>query len=210
MQKTPSYKARSFKCPYCEVVAQQRWADCFSANWDGGFISTIQHGLQFSQCQNCKESAVWKDEKLVFPEPISLPLPNVDMTELCVKYYNEARQVFGASPRASAALLRLVVQCLCKELGEGGVNINNDIASLVKKGLPPQIQKALDWCRVVGNNAVHPGTLDVDDNPEIALKLFDLVNFIVREMIERPKELEALYAGLPQGALAAIEKRDSK
>lgn len=95
------------------------------------------------------------------------------------KDYREARSVFNPSPRSAAALLRLCVQKLCIELGEPGKNINEDIGSLVAKGLSPKVQKALDVVRVVGNEQVHPGTLDVRDNPEIAAKLFALVNFIV-------------------------------
>jgi hypothetical protein len=93
-------------------------------------------------------------------------------------------------------------------LGENGKNINDDMKSLVTKGLPPLIQKALDFCRVVGNNAVHPGEIDLNDTPEIAAKLFQMINFIVDDRIARPKEIDALYSGLPPDALKAIAKRD--
>ena len=72
------------------------------------------------------------------------------------------------------ALLRLALQKLCKELGEGGKDINSDIANLVKKGLRPSIQKALDIVRVTGNESIHPGVLDMKDNRDVALKLLSL------------------------------------
>ena len=108
------------------------------------------------------------------------------MPEDVAEDFNEARNIFGYSPRSSAALLRLAVQKLCIHLGQSGKNINNDIAALVKNGLSPQIQKSLDIVRVIGNNAVHPGEIDIQENRETILALFDIINFIVQEMITRP------------------------
>lgn len=89
----------------------------------------------------------------------------------------------------------------------GKIN-NDDIASLVAKGLPVQVQQALDYCRVVGNNAVHPGEIQLDDTPELAAQLFSMINFIVEDRISRPREIGELFAKLPLGAIKAIEKRD--
>jgi hypothetical protein len=91
--------------------------------------------------------------------------------------FDEARSVFGRSPRSSAALLRLSIQRICIHLGLPGKNLNEDIGKLVAAGLPIEIQQSLDIVRVVGNNQVHPGTLDVRDDPETAEHLFELVNF---------------------------------
>jgi len=122
--------------------------------------------------------------------------------------FDEARSVLAVSPRSSAALLRLCVQKLCIELGEPGKNINEDIGRLVAKGLSPKVQKALDVVRVVGNEQVHPGTLDVRDNPEIAAKLFALVNFIVDDQISKPKLIDELYQKIPDDKLKGIKDRD--
>jgi hypothetical protein len=105
--------------------------------------------------------------------------------------------------------LLLCIQKLCKHLGEQGENINKDIASLVAKGLSPKIQKSLDVVRVIGNEAVHPGSIDLNDQPDIAMKLFDLVNIIAETMISHPKMIDAIYEELPDQKLNQINKRDN-
>ena len=62
--------------------------------------------------------------------------------------------------------------------------------------------------RVVGNNAVHPGEMNVRDDPATAESLFALVNFIVEEMISKPKEIAKIYGTIPRAARQAIKKRD--
>jgi hypothetical protein len=145
---------------------------------------------------------------MIVPSSAPVPPPHLDLPHSCVDDYNEARDIVARSPRASAALLRLTIQKLLSELGEKGKNINEDIGSLVSKGLPVEVQQALDYCRVVGNNAVHPGEIEISDNPEVAHSLFEMVNFIVEVRISQPKKIADLYNVLPQGALKAVEKRD--
>jgi hypothetical protein len=137
-----------------------------------------------------------------------IPLPNPDLPGEIKGDYQEARSIVSRSPRGSAALLRLAIQKLCKELGEPGKNINEDIGSLVRKGLPTRVQRALDVVRVIGNEAVHPGQIEVSDNPAIAASLFRLVNIIAEHMISEPKAIAELYRSLPPDKLKGIEDRD--
>nr|WP_315478801.1 DUF4145 domain-containing protein [uncultured Rhodoferax sp.] len=137
-------------------------------------------------------------------------MPHGDMPEDVQEDYLEARLIASDSPRSAAALLRLAVQKLLSTLGGKGKNIDDDIAALVAKGLPVQVKDALDICRVVGNNAVHPGEINVHDEPELVGQLFGLINFIVSQTIEREKTLAAMMGKLPQGAKDAIARRDAK
>jgi hypothetical protein len=189
------------------------------ANW------TEVRTLRLLKCQTC--SKVTLEEIVEFSEdwypeykpPVYVlyptetdppPPPAKDMPENIANTYNEARAVLPHSPKASAALLRLAIQQLCQHLGKPGENLNHDIGALVRDGLSPSVQQALDSVRVIGNNAVHPGSIDFDDNPKLVETLFKLVNFIVEEMITRPREIKEIYDSLPQDKLDGIETRDRK
>jgi hypothetical protein len=145
----------------------------------------------------------------LYPAILEAPEASPDMPENVASDYNEARSILPYSPRSSAALLRLALQKLCKHLGKPGKNINDDIKALVKDGLSPRVQQALDAVRVIGNNAVHPGEIDLNDDYELALSLFDLMNFIVQETITRPRMISKIYNELPKDKLDQIKKRDS-
>src|SRR5262249_11163434 len=136
-------------------------------------------------------------DTMIHPVATTAPLPNADMPDEVKADYAEASEIVGRSPRGAAALLRLAIQKLLRHLGEKGKNIDDDIAALVTKGLPATIQKALDTVRVIGNESVHPGTIDLRDEPETAAALFGLVNLIVQDRITQPKEIDTLYGKLP-------------
>jgi Domain of unknown function (DUF4145) len=166
------------------------------------------YNVSVSRCFNCDEVAVWIYDRLVWPSRGEAPLPNPDLSEDVRKDYEEASTILDLSPRGAAALLRLGIQKLCKQLGEKGDNINADIAVLVKKGLDVRVQQALDVVRVIGNNAVHPGQIDLLDDRATAEKLFGLVNLIAEIMITQPMHVGAMFDSLPEGARNAIAKRD--
>ena len=164
--------------------------------------------FRISYCEHCEFPTIWHNESIVFPLNLSAEPPNEDMPEEVRKDYEEARTIFNLSPRGAAALLRLSIQKLCAHLGQPGKNINSDIKALVKAGLPPKVQEALDSVRVIGNDAVHPGTIDLNDDRDTASQLFRLVNFIVQKMITEPNEIESIYNNLPPEKLRGIQDRD--
>ncbi len=168
------------------------------------------HNLYLSRCYNCKKIAVWVHDRLMFPSLKTAAEPNTDLPDDVRVDFEEAREIVNASPRGAAALLRLCIQKLCKHLGEKGKRIDDDIADLVSKGLSPLVQRSLDIVRVIGNEAVHPGILDLKDDPDTASRLFELVNAIADQMITHPKTVNALYAKLPPDKRKAIEERDKK
>lgn len=147
---------------------------------------------------------------MIYPDDAGIDPPNQDLGADISKDYIEAASILHKSPRGAAALLRLAVQKLCKQLGEPGKDINADIGNLVTKGLSETIQQALDALRVIGNESVHPGQLDLRDDPATAKSLFRLLNKIAETMITEPREIQEIYNKIPISKKEAIENRDKK
>lgn len=176
----------------------------------GTFTNSELVNIFVSLCFSCREIAIWRYDVLLYPPVRHEIEPNVDMNPDIRADFDEARAIFSGSPRAAAALLRLCVQKLCIQLELKGKRIDDDIASLVSRGLPVAIQQALDVVRVIGNNAVHPGAINLNDDRETASKLFELANLIAENQISQPKAIAKLFdEKLPPGAKEAIARRDA-
>lgn len=204
----PERGLNAFTCPYCSVYTSHAWGD-LAINSGDYELNNKKMPMSVSICINCNAYTYWLQDRIVEPESSIAPLPNADLPDDLRDDYLEARDIVSRSPRGAAALLRLIIQKLCVHLGEDGRNINDNIGSLVRTGrIEPRIQRALDSVRVIGNDAVHPGELDLRDNPNLAIILFDLVNMIVQETIAKDKKLEEIYQQLPKAKRDGIARRD--
>lgn len=209
---TPSYRGEAFACPICGAYAKMHWSSLFSngSTW---------RPFVLSSCERCHDEVLWcvesnslgqEDGHIIYPPASTAPIHHIDLPEDLQQEYDEARAIVGQSPRGAAALLRLCLEKLCSHLtGNAANSINDNIKDLVAKGLSARVQQSLDYLRVVGNHAVHPGQIDLQDTPEMVHAMFGLINFIVEDQITKPKTIEALYSQIPAGAREAIERRDT-
>jgi hypothetical protein len=172
------------------------------------YLNKYVINLHISECFNCRNVAIWVHDRLIYPVNRVNIQPNIDLPEDIQIDFKEATEIVYYSPRGAAALLRLCIQKLCKYLGEKGKSIDEDIGNLVKKGLNPIVQQSLDIVRVVGNEAVHPGIMDIKDDINTCMTLLEIVNSIAEQMISHPKAIKNLYNKLPEDKRKAIEIRD--
>ena len=207
----PQINLTSYTCPHCNTISLvEKATHRFESDLHGGQMGGIEihNMLTIHKCQCCGKKIIWIDDIYVYPD-IVVEEANPDMPESVRQLYNEAGLIYNKSPRAACALLRLAIDRLCNELGETDRDINKNIGALVKKGLPQSVQQALDFVRVVGNKAVHPGQISFDvDDKGTATMLMRLLNIIVERMITEPKEINSLYQGLPESVKKSIENRD--
>ncbi len=198
------------KSEFIEYIKRRQTGQVFLDKGEGSYLYFTAENLYISECFNCKKFAVWVYQSLIWPPQRSGEPPNPDLPDDIRADYEEAMSIVKLSPRGASALLRLCIQKLCKFLGESGKNIDNDIASLVAKGLNPLIQKSLDIVRVIGNESVHPGNIDLKDDVETATSLFEVINAVADQMISHPQNVDNLYKKLPVEKRKAIEKRNAK
>jgi hypothetical protein len=179
------------RCPWCDaherqsrygaVVGYDRRGAGQAPAWWG--IGRQAEGLRLSFCGECGRYAVWHEEGLLWPHTTGAPRAHHDMPAAVRADFDEARAVFERSPRAAAALLRLVLRRLCRELGLPGERTDDDLAALVRAGLPAPLVTMLREAHAAGGEAVPPGVLDQSDSRATALNLFAVLNGIVDRLI---------------------------
>lgn len=206
----PRFLTDNFHCPFseCGTYSHMEWFRYDQIVWA-------------ARCARCQQSSIWRKYPagenvsaqeaggaLLYPIATEAPPHHPDLPVHIQRDYEEARLICSTSPRAAAALLRLSVQKICNHLLQKEGDINNQIGELVRQGLPAKVQRSLDSLRVIGNESVHPGTMDLNDSPELALALFRLINLIVQSCITDPNEADEIFSSLPPGKLKGIEARD--
>ena len=126
----------------CGAFAEQKWIKhIFTFNRTDYRFKLNQ--INISLCIACKEYSIWKEwyeyddeiafpkNRMIYPDKSNIPNPNIDLSKEIQEDYNESRSIANKSPRGAAALLRLCIQKLCKQLGEKGKDLNFDIGNLV-------------------------------------------------------------------------------
>ena len=124
--------------------------------------------LHLSTCYSCKEFAVWVRDRLVFPARVE------EIPTLRKEDFEEAATFLNSSPRGVVALIHLCVHKLMPLLTESGKIVDDEIASLVRRGLAVEIQEERDLLRRIGT-----GEIDLKGDKVMETKLFDFLKQIV-------------------------------
>lgn len=212
-------QGRSGLCPHCHK----------ETGWNSkeihGSVAAHKQAVIYNTCQICGGTSYdlcIPDEKnkyvchfpLIRLWPIStpavIPPPNPDMPEKCMDIYNEAALVFTYSHRAAAALLRLCLQLLLTEAKIEGKTIDQQIQNLIKSGEDPMSVLCMDICRILGNESVHPGTINLNEDTDTAAILFMFINMATDRLFTAKRKIDAILQKLPEGARKALEDRNAR
>jgi len=150
---------------------------------------------------------------MIYPNHTIVEPPNPDMPSDIQALYNEARSIANLSSKSAAALLRLALEKLLIHVGAKKGRIDDMIQDLINKKVisaSGSVRKALDSLRLIGNAGVHPTGINLDEDPNAALALFKVINFVVEKLITEEKEMEEIYALVPKDKRESLDTRRSK
>jgi hypothetical protein len=227
----PRFLDSSFSCPHCFALAHQFWHK-LTADTNSGrnnFNNTTPqskiaigekvnietqwgkypvYGIMLSRCYSCKNYCVWRGDVLIYPNSSVAIKPHDDLPEDAKLDFREAMQIATISPRGAAALLRISFERLIKKINnDDKITLDRGIQNLVENGMPKHIQEASDFIRITGNNAIHPGKIDSQDNAESVARIARLINRVVESTITFKNEMSEIYPTLPLEKRKAVDDR---
>ncbi|MBF4568518.1 DUF4145 domain-containing protein [Plantibacter sp. VKM Ac-2880] len=171
-----------------------------------------------SYCVACEQMTVWNGSEIVYPQLSPIVAPHPDMPTDAAELYEEARNVFPVSRRASAALARAALERLLRSISGAGPKDRLDglIADLHGRVGAP-LWKLLTALRYLGNTTLH----GEEEQELVALFLdgegagaaepyFGAMNAVVEELITQPQKADDLYAMIPENVRADAEAKGAK
>jgi len=211
-------------CPHCGVKSQHAYLNKIygkyeykvvpkSRSADFSIHSKYNSNLQdfdAIQCVVCGNYSLYYQGKMIYPLETNVSKPNEDMPDNVKDIYLEARNVLNISPKSACALLRLALERLMGELDVEGRTLNDKINNYCNNyNSDNRLIKAFHLVRLVGNDVVHSGVLDVDDNEDIARAMFGIINEIVNETITKKNKMDAIFECLPKNKTDSIKFNSS-
>ena len=159
--------------------------------------------LHVSRCYNCKGFTVWVRDRLVFPvrgdeppdvvevdfEEVAEDVQETAEDEEVSEDFEEAAAILNKFPRGAAALPRVCIQNMMPLLKENAKNLDENISSLVRKGLEVEIQQAMDVLQVVRKSPLQTTEFDLKEENETVKKFFNsLERILERRMLKKTGE----------------------
>jgi hypothetical protein len=103
--------------------------------------------------------------------------------------FEEAAAILNKFPRGAAALTRICIQKMMPLVKENAKNLDENISSLVRKGLEVEIQQAMEVLQVVRKSPLQTTEFDLKEENETVKKFFNsLERILERRMLKKPGE----------------------
>lgn len=158
-------------CPHCSTAAKFNWISTDAICKENEDEIGVQ--ILYCLCPNCEEIVIYLQgvqisgpylqnidadwEKLLYPKQ-SNSLDSEDIPKKYLEDYEEALKVLSASPKASAALTRRLLQSILRdEYHIKEKSLSQEIEKFINlDGIPSHLTLAVDAIRHIGNLAAHP------------------------------------------------------
>jgi len=162
-------------CPHCSTAAKYDWRTTSVIKFDDEKES-LGTELSYATCPNCEEivillqrGEIFHDEigtchvnhiewqKMIYPKKENFT-NSEDIPKLYLEDYEESIKVLSASPKASAALSRRLLQNILREKYKiKEKSLAQEILKFIElDGIPSHLTNAVDAVRNIGNLAAHP------------------------------------------------------
>ncbi len=159
-------------CPHCSTAVKYEWHYSSALQADKDFERIVI--IQYSSCPNCFKIVSFLlegpkgefggfdgtadyTETLMYPKNKRI-VNSEDIPPTYLEDYDEAIKVLPASPKASAALSRRLLQNILREEFQiSKRSLAQEIQMFIElDGIPSHITDAVDAVRNIGNLAAHP------------------------------------------------------
>lgn len=99
-----------------------------------------------------------------------------------IPLYGEAMKIVEASPASACALLRMLLQMLIQERGLRGRDLHKDINTLVDRGAPVGLLRALDAIELAGSESRQPSQINLVNGHKDAQNMVMFLHLFVNQM----------------------------
>lgn len=99
-----------------------------------------------------------------------------------IPLYGEAMKIVEASPASACALLRMLLQMLIQERGLRGRDLHKDINTLVDRGAPVGLLRALDAIELAGSESRQPNQINLVNGHKDAQNMVMFLHLFVNQM----------------------------
>lgn len=220
--------SKSFTCPYCNSVfplTNDTYSECYPSFANPFKVRPTpnsEFSIAFYKYPKCGEYTVIAKgtgntvkTDFIFLKPLSLAKQFPEYVPEPIRNdYEEAYAILNLSPKSSATLSRRCLQGMIHDFWDiHEKNLNAEITSLKDK-VSPTLWKVLDGVRSIGNIGAHMEhdiNKIVDIEPDEAIQLIKLIEFLIKEWYINRHEQEKLFADIIDIAeTKEIERKSSK
>lgn len=192
----------ALRCPACRMNGVfHGYANVADLSWtatDRGVAWPWRAGLRACPNRECRALifyAMRRDQVFATYPPEALDFDSTDLPGPIAASMDEAAKCFSAGAfRASALMVRRVLEELCEDKGAAGANLKLRLEALGQATLvPAELLEAADELRILGNDAAH---IEAKAYDQIGKEECEAALMLAKELLKAVYQYQSLVAQL--------------